>query len=320
MLAFSKAREDLIKRFIEYRTSCDQWCEGYALNLLYFDRFCTKHYPDETGVAQSMIDGWCIQRKTENKASLIGRTLPARKFIEYLNSCGLTSLSIPEMPKPEGKEHIPHFFTKEELSKFFSGCDENVISAKSSSKKFYAFQVSVLFRLLYSSGIRTTEARLLRVDDVDLTHGILNIRKTKNSIEHYVVLHDTTAQMLRGYDEIAEQNHPGRELFFPYRGKGPFSPDMLTYEFHKVWDRVNEENAVPYDFRHNYAIQNINSWISLGFDFNDKFFYLSKSMGHTSLESTRYYYSLVPALAAIIQEKTEEGFNEIVPEVPHYEG
>ena len=130
MLAFSKAREDLIKRFIEYRTSCDQWCEGYALNLLYFDRFCTKHYPDETGVAQSMIDGWCIQRKTENKASLIGRTLPARKFIEYLNSCGLTSLSIPEMPKPEGKEHIPHFFTKEELSKFFSGCDENVISAK----------------------------------------------------------------------------------------------------------------------------------------------------------------------------------------------
>ena len=95
---------------------------------------------------------------------------------------------------------------------------------------------------------------------------------------------------------------------------------MLTYEFHKVWDRVNVEKAVPYDFRHHYAIQNINSWISLGFDFNDKFLYLSKSMGHTSLDSTRYYYSLVPALAAIIQEKTEEGFNEIVPEVPHYEG
>ena len=42
-------------------------------------------------------------------------------------------------------------------------------------------------------------------------------------------------------------------------------------------------------------------------------------MGHTSLESTRYYYSLVPTLAAIIQDKTEAGFNDIVPEVPRYE-
>lgn len=319
MLNISKAREELFNKFIDYRTACDQWSEGYGLNLLYFDRFCTEHYPSETGVSQPMIDGWCVQRETENKASLIGRTLPARKLIEYLNARGLANLQIPEMPKAEGKEHIPHFFTDEELTNFFAGCDENVLSAKSDAKRFYAFQVSVLFRLLYSSGIRTTEARLLRVEDVDLYHGVLNIRKTKHSIEHYVALHDSTAQMLRDYNEIADQNFPGRELFFPYRGTKPFSPDMLTYEFHKVWDRVNTENAVPYDLRHHYAIYNINSWISLGFDFNDKFLYLSKSMGHTSLESTRYYYSLVPTLAAIIQDRTEAGFNEIVPEVPHYE-
>ena len=37
----------------------------------------------------------------------------------------------------------------------------------------------VFFRLLYSSGIRTTEARYLKREDVDLEHGVLNIRKSK---------------------------------------------------------------------------------------------------------------------------------------------
>lgn len=94
---------------------------------------------------------------------------------------------------------------------------------------------------------------------------------------------------------------------------------MVTWEFHKVWDSVNTENAVPYDFRHNYAIQNINSWLSEGFDFNDKFLYLSKSMGHTSLESTRYYYSIVPAMANIIEQKSGDSFDDIIPEVPDNE-
>lgn len=319
MLTFSESRRALFNKFVDYRSARNQWSEGYGLNLLYFDRYCSEHFPDETGLTQGMIDGWCVQRQTENKTSLINRTLPARKLAEYLNKRELADLSIPAMPAMPPKEHVPHFFTDGELANFFARCDENVRNAKTGSKKFYALQVSVLFRLLYSSGIRTTEARLLSVTDVDLEHGVLNIHKTKNSIEHYVALHDSTTKMLRDYNALAARYHPDRELFFPYKGAKPFSPDMLTYEFHKVWDRVNHENAVPYDLRHNYAIHNINSWLSLGFDFNDKFLYLSKSMGHTSLESTRYYYSLVPALAAILLEKTEPGFNSIVPEVPGHE-
>lgn len=33
------------------------------------------------------------------------------------------------------------------------------------------------------------------------------------------------------------------------------------------------------------------------------------------LESTKYYYSLVPGLSAVLREQTEAGFNEILPEV-----
>ena len=56
-------------------------------------------------------------------------------------------------------------------------------------------------------------------------------------------------------------------------------------------------------------------WIGDGFAFDDKLTCLSKSMGHTTLESTRYYYSVVPGLSDIVLKKTEDGFNELVPEV-----
>ena len=42
-------------------------------------------------------------------------------------------------------------------------------------------------------------------------------------------------------------------------------------------------------------------------------------MGHRDTESTLYYYSVVPRLADMIQEKTEESFNSIVPEVDYEE-
>lgn len=319
MPGYSESRDILFTKFVDYRTACGLWNEGYGLNLLYFDRYCTEHFPDTDGLTQEMLNGWCVQRETENKTSLVGRTLPARKLAEYLNERGLAELSVPEMPPLPPKQYIPHSFTDEELARFFSECDRRAISAKTPKQKLRALEMAVMFRLLYSSGIRTTEARLLRVTDVDLEHGVLNIRKSKNCIEHYVALHSTATQMLSDYDLAVSRMVPGRELFFPDKGSKPISADILTWEFHRSWDAVNTENAVPYDLRHNYAIHNINSWISAGFDFNDKLLYLSKSMGHTSLDSTRYYYSIVPALAGIIEEKSGGSSDDLIPEVPDYE-
>ena len=62
---------------------------------------------------------------------------------------------------------------------------------------------------------------------------------------------------------------------------------------------------------------NINRWTSDTFEFNQKLHYLSKSMGHRSIESTLYYYSITPCLADILLKKTENSFNELLPEVGH---
>jgi len=39
-------------------------------------------------------------------------------------------------------------------------------------------------------------------------------------------------------------------------------------------------------------------------------------MGHTSVDNTvKFYYSIVPGMSTIIMEKTNEGFEQLVPEV-----
>lgn len=322
MTEYSKERAAIFEPFLRYRMASDNWNEVYSQTLLYFDRYCAENFPGMEGVTQEMVDGWFTQRPTENKRSLVSRCQSVMRLLEYMADRGMTTVTKPDMPPVPPKTHIPHAFSEEELRRFFCRCDDNVKTAPDQGSRFIALSVSVEFRLLYSSGMRPTEARLLRRENVDLSGGIINVKETKGNQQHYVAMHGDTAQLLRDYDAVASKQFPSRAVFFPMNPKNPdipISPDMLDYHFHKVWDSVNNSLAVPYDFRHNYAIENINSWISSGFEFHDRLVFLSKSMGHSSLESTKYYYSIVPALADILLKTTEAGFDELVPEVPDYE-
>lgn len=157
---------------------------------------------------------------------------------------------------------------------------------------------------------------MIRFGDVDLEHGILNIQLSKGYDQHYVALGDSMCLLLRRYDSSIAQIYPNRNTFFPGRKDKPYSAQWVSDTFRQIWNSVNDSRAVPYEFRHNYAITNINSWVDKGFRFDDKLLYLSKSMGHHSIENTKYYYSLVPNLAEILEEKTNADFERIVPEVP----
>ena len=55
--------------------------------------------------------------------------------------------------------HIPHSFTEVELKNFFNACDSLPSVSHTSEQRSIKITIPVFFRLLYSSGIRTYEAR-----------------------------------------------------------------------------------------------------------------------------------------------------------------
>lgn len=320
MYEISPSRKPLIQAFKDFRVAADRWNFINDKLMLYFDRHCLKHFPGIDGITQEMIDSWCKQRKSEIASSCYCRTYIIAALAEYLDKRGICKLSSPDLVNPDRhRTYIPHAFTDEELTAFFNECDKEVKESKNQIVAVRRLAASVFFRLIYSTGMRTVEARLLKTENVDLVNGVIDIKKSKGVDQHYVALHESTLELLQNYDQVLQAVFPGRIYFFAFIKDKPFYPEWSPHVFRQIWDRVNNEHANPYDLRHNYAIRNINSWTDEGFGFSDRFLYLSKSMGHKQLESTKYYYSLIPALADTLAAHSQSGFDDIVPEVIRYE-
>jgi len=318
MCSFKSLLAPLMLAYVSYQKASGRWNESsYEVNLSLFDKYCKKQYPNASELTQEMVNSWCRKRNTETNNSCRSRIYPVVSFIRYLRSRGKTTIIDPVIPRKELREYIPHAFTEDELRNFFAACDSIPKAPAIEEQLSRRITVPVFFRLLYSSGIRTTEARLLRTEDVDLDHGVLNIQYSKGHDQHFIVLHDSMLELMREYDNAISKQYPNREYFFPARSRngGGHTKSWVEVNFKKMWTQYNGSYAVPYEFRHNYAIENINSWTNEGFGFNAKLVYLSKSMGHSVLESTKYYYSLVPGLADIIEALTDE--NEVIPEVDY---
>ena len=321
MKTFTSFMKDDIHDFISYRKLCNCWCDSYESNLKHFEDYCIKNFPNAKKLSQQMVDEWCKKRKTEKNRSRDTRIFPVIVFLKYTNKRNITNLKIPELLKREKNTYIPHIFTKEELKNFFYVCDNYLEYSENITikVKIKAFTLPAYFRLLYSSGMRPVEIRLLRVEDVDLKTGIINIRKSKGHIQHYVVVDDLVKEYLIKYDKQISLIFPNRTYFFSSKADKPYCDVWHIKAFEKCWYVYNNSHARPYDFRHSYAIKNVNKHLNEGVEFITNLNYLSKSMGHLYLESTKRYYTLVPQLSEIFKTQVETNFDDIIPEMKDYE-
>jgi len=304
-----------IESFIAYRKASGRWNDFDGQNLRLFERHCVAMFPGATILTQEMVDGWCRKRDTELANTCRSRTYVIHNLLCYMKERGLTAVNRPTMPAKTPRKYVPHSFSEDELTNFFKACDSLPNTPRRLDVAVRRLVVPAFFRLLYSSGIRTTEARLLKVCDVNLDDGVLDIRHSKGPAQHFVVLHDTMLDLMRRYDGAIRTLLPEREYFFQ-SFRGSYLPNYwVVLNFRQLWHRYNASHAVAYDLRHNYAIENINQWVGEGFDFYDKLLYLSRSMGHGELESTKYYYSLVPALGDILGRLSGENFDNTIPDL-----
>lgn len=318
-MAYKSVIADMLEQFVHYRKASECWCESYADNLRLFDNYCSREFPDACILTQEMVDGWCKKRDTEKNNSCRTRVNVVIAFLGYAKERGWLNLAVSVVPKYMPITYIPHAFTNEELRNFFKACDNITTRGNHFYDRLKRITVPVFFRLLYSSGLRTNEARQLERKDVDLENGVVNVRQTKGYNQHRVVLHDSMRELMVQFDKAISQLMPVRKCFFPDPKDKFRSRYWVQDNFKALWSICNKSYATAYALRHNYAIQNINSWKHEGFDFHAHMLYLSRSMGHSILESTRYYYSLVPNLANILEELTNKSFNDLLPDLPDYE-
>jgi integrase len=298
-----------MRDFVTFRTVSNRWNDHDDSNLQMFDVYCRERFSDATELTQEMIDNWCRKRENEQNNTCNRRNHAVRCFVRYLRERGKTDVTEPVYLKKQKCKNIPHAFTETELQDFFRACDEIPEYSRYHSAKEWQIRritVPIIFRLLYSSGIRGYEARKLRVKDVDLKNGVISICLSKGINQHYIALHDSMLNLMEKYDAEIDNIYPDRTYFFPSPDNSFLTKGWLCYNFRVAWYKYNKNRAVVYDFRHNYATENINNWTCEGFGFHDKLVNLSKSMGHSKIDDTSYYYNLVPGLADVIEQVSDD--------------
>ena len=179
----------------------------------------------------------------------------------------------------------------------------------------------MFFRLLYCCGIRTCEARTLRIEHVDLRGGTISIIGSKNHSSRRIPISQDLLTLFRTYDRRISDIYPGRIYFFPTNRAECYKRSSIGIAFRAIWKAAgigegfgNKPRA--YDFRHHFALTNLNRWIASGAEVNAKLPYLSRYMGHANIASTDYYLHLVPEFFGTFSEKVRVT-ETVLPEVAY---
>lgn len=288
--------------------------------LQYFDAYCNKHFPDEFTITRDIGIGWATLKENEHQNGLLRRITPIRQLAKYMNSVGVEAYIIPSKIPKKQIRYIPHIYTAPEMSAFFRAID-NCQSSPFSKTRYLV--IPVFFRLLYCCGLRSSEARLLHISDVDLSAGTIFIRESKGHKDRVVYLSDDLIQLCKVYDGKIKNTLPDREAFFPNSQGLFYSGSVVDYWFHEFWDNLEiakecfGNSPRVHDFRHTFAVNRLNQWVMEGKDINAYLPYLSMYLGHVNHADTDYYLHLVPEFFPVFREKASWISEALLPEVNH---
>lgn len=189
-----------MEQFKKYRKASQKWSNDSKYKMRAFDRYCYELYPGETGLTQEMVNLYFQKKDTENFNSCISRCSIICEFIKYLQLRELTTVTIPDRPRTQKQKYIPHAFTAEELSNFFNACDNLRYLPHRQDMKMRSIMAPIIFRLLYSTGMRTAETLSLKCEEVNLTNGVISIVNSKGYKDHYIVLHDSMLELMKKFN------------------------------------------------------------------------------------------------------------------------
>lgn len=163
--------------------------------------------------------------------------------------------------------------------------------------------LATVIGLLASTGLRSGEALRLDHSDVDLTNGILQIRKTKFRKDRLVPVHASTVTALQNYVYHRDLTFPTPKtpaFFISARGTR-LSKSGLYYAFGQACALagLNAHAAKPlrpHDLRHRFAVTRLAEWHRQKVDVQSMLPLMATYLGHARYSDTAYYVSAAPEL------------------------
>lgn len=315
----SRLRSDLEAFVIQKQASGYPYASS-ARTLIQFDTMIVESFPESDVLSKEICTAWIEECSKLHQNTLLRKVTPVRQFGKYLAGTGKPAYIIPGGIPNKQIHYDAHIFTETELKAFFSSIDK---CRKSPFSPYRCYVIPVIFRLLFTCGLRSSEARRLSMDDVNLDTGRILIRKTKGWEARIIYVSEDMLDLLRRYDSVISQYISGREAFFPNQKGDYYSKCTLDVWFHEFWDPLPEAAVTKgnkprvHDFRHSYCVYRLNQWVRERADLNALYPYLSEFVGHSNFSDTDYYLTLSEPFYPEFESRMRELNTIILPEVPH---
>ena len=299
-MRLTSALAPIITECMDFREKCGFARTTYSSSFSNLDRFFAENYPTlDTTTRESVLD-WFSSRREVGVCQLGHDAIAVRHLGEFIKAMGGDAYILPKKHVPKSRRATPKILTDTELTAFFKAVDE-FKPINSSPCKFQWKVYPVLFRLMYTCGLRPHEAYSLKRNDVDFGIGKIHFKQTKRHKERIVVMSDEMLEMCKTYLGKLDEYMPKSEYMFPYKTDAPFSKKQACHILLLCWQKANPHvppneltNLRAYDLRHRFASTVINKWLDEGVDLYSKLPYLRSFMGHDDISATAYYVHLLP--------------------------
>jgi len=141
-----------------------------------------------------------------------------------------------------------------------------------------------LIAVMYSAGLRVSEACRLRYEDVSRSTMQIHVTQTKNRMDHYTILSHKALDLLTEYWFAAEKP---RGYLFPCKNNSeqPISISSVELALRKISKAAGINRKIhPHLLRHSFATHLIEAGVQP--------IYVQTLLGHRSIDSTNKYIHL----------------------------
>ena len=290
--------------------------------LMEFNQFLRKH---KIGSLREITPGTVLEwtrSQTCRQVTRRGKLLRLAHFFSYM--CSLKFIDRNPVTKavinsygPSGQSFKPYIYSQQEITQLLETSKQlqSDIWYKLKPETFHIF-----ISMLYTLGLRVSEALHLRICDINIDQRTIFIRKSKFYKERILPYGPKLGEHIQNYLDIR------KEIFKPASAKDPFligryCKFLSSTKVDKFFPRLLDASGISvsggqrrprlHDLRHTFAVHRLLRWYKEGADVQNKLMLLATFMGHVEIFSTQIYLTITDSLLSEANNRFYNGFGKL---------
>jgi integrase/recombinase XerD len=255
---------------------------SYTYDLKKFSEFLTRSNKDILSATHEDVQRFLKFEKTKkhNSSRTLARSLAAiRQFYNFVSdTMGSMENPASKIGTPQVEKTLPDFLTIREIETLFTSISES---------DTYELRDKSIFELLYSCGLRISEAVELALGDLDFENRFIRV-KGKGNKERLVPFGEEAMRLLKKYIRDSRSSILGERLsdYVFISKKGSMLNRKSVWRLLKGYVEKLEirKNITPHTLRHSFATHLVEN----GADLRS----VQELLGHTDISTTQVYTHL----------------------------